>query len=42
MATKYAVETVYKLIDNITKPLDKIGIKGKTVGRGLKNEFTKT
>ena len=23
-------------------PLDKIGIKGKTVGRTLKNEFTKT
>ena len=42
MATKYAIETVYKLIDNITMPLDKIGIKGKTVGRALKNEFTKT
>ena len=42
MATKYAIETVYKLIDNITMPLDKIGIKGKTVGRVLKNEFTKT
>ncbi len=42
MATKYAIETVYKLIDNITMPLDKIGIKGKTVGRTLKNEFTKT
>lgn len=42
MATKYAIETVYKLIDNITRPLDKIGVKGKTVGRALKNEFTKT
>ena len=42
MATKYAIETVYKLIDNITMPLDKIGVKGKTVGRALKNEFTKT
>ena len=42
MATKYAIETVFKLIDNITMPLDKIGIKGKTVGRTLKNEFTKT
>ena len=42
MATKYAIETVYKLIDNITMPLDKIGAKGKTVGRTLKNEFTKT
>ena len=42
MATKYAIETVYKLIDNITMPLNKIGIKGKTVGRTLKNEFTKT
>lgn len=42
MATKYAVATVYKLIDNITMPLNKIGIKGKTVGRTLKNEFTKT
>lgn len=42
MATKYAIETVYKLIDNITMPLDKIGVKGKTVGRTLKNEFTKT
>ena len=42
MATKYAIATVYKLIDNITMPLNKIGIKGKTVGRTLKNEFTKT
>lgn len=42
MASKYAIETVYKLIDNITAPLDKIGIKGKAVGRALKNEFTKT
>ena len=42
MATKYAIATVYKLIDNITMPLDKIGVKGKTVGRALKNEFTKT
>ena len=42
MATKYAIETVYKLIDNITAPLDKIGVKGKVVGRTLKNEFTKT
>ena len=42
MATKYAVATVYKLIDNITMPLNKIGIKGKVVGRTLKNEFTKT
>lgn len=42
MATKYAIETVYKLIDNITMPLDKIGVKGKAVGRALKNEFTKT
>jgi len=42
MATKYAIETVYKLIDNITMPLDKIGVKGKTIGRALKNEFTKT
>ena len=42
MATKYAIETVYKLIDGITMPLNKIGIKGKAVGRVLKNEFTKT
>ena len=42
MASKYAIETVFKVIDNITAPLDKIGIKGKAVGRTLKNEFTKT
>ncbi|WP_444818570.1 phage tail tape measure protein [Treponema denticola] len=42
MASKYAIETVFKVIDNITAPLDKIGIKGKAVGRILKNEFTKT
>ncbi|MGP1602109.1 phage tail tape measure protein [Treponema sp.] len=42
MATRYAVETVYKLIDRVTAPLDKIGVKGKFVGRALKNEFTQT
>ena len=41
MASKYAIETVFKVIDNITAPLDKIGVKGKVVGRTLKNEFTK-
>lgn len=42
MASKYSIETTYRLIDKITAPLDKIGIKGKTVGRSLKNDFLKT
>lgn len=42
MASKYSIETVYKLIDQITAPLDKIGIKGKTINTALRNDFIKT
>jgi len=42
MASRYAVETVFKLIDNITPKLDQIGIKGKVVGNALKKDFLKT
>jgi TP901 family phage tail tape measure protein len=40
MASKYAIETVFRMIDNITAPLDKIGIKGNKVGNKLKNDFS--
>jgi TP901 family phage tail tape measure protein len=39
MASKYSIETVFKLIDQITTPLDKINIKGKSVGNALKRDF---
>ena len=41
MATKYAVETVFSMIDNFTSPLNKVGIKGKSVADMLKNQFEK-
>jgi phage tail tape measure protein, TP901 family, core region len=40
MGTRYAVETIFRLIDNITSPLDKIGVKGSKVGAKLKNDFS--
>jgi TP901 family phage tail tape measure protein len=39
MAGRYAIETVYKLIDNIIPRLDKIGVKGSKVGKALKRDF---
>jgi hypothetical protein len=48
MAGKYSIETVFKLIDQVTNPvskvgraLDKLGIKSKTVSNALKNNFDK-
>jgi TP901 family phage tail tape measure protein len=41
MANKYAVETAFKLIDNATAPLAKIGVKGNAVGKQLKKDFMK-
>ncbi|GHU13039.1 hypothetical protein FACS1894161_2520 [Spirochaetia bacterium] len=42
MASKYAVETVFKLIDKITAPLDQVGNKGKALGKALKKDFLAT
>ena len=39
MANKYSISTAFNLIDNITKPLDKIGISGKSTGNILKKGF---
>ena len=42
MANRYSIEAVFKLIDNITGPLDKVAGKGNTVGKALKNDFINT
>jgi len=42
VASKYAVETIYRLIDQVTPGLDRIGIKGKSVGRTMKNLFAES
>ncbi|MCL2410071.1 MAG: phage tail tape measure protein [Treponema sp.] len=39
MASKYAMETVFSLIDQVSRPLDKIGIKGKSVSKKLQKDF---
>jgi TP901 family phage tail tape measure protein len=39
MAGRYAIETIFKLIDNITTPLDKIAGKGSKVGKVMKRDF---
>jgi TP901 family phage tail tape measure protein len=39
MAGRYSIETVFRLIDNITAPLDKIGAKSSKVGKVLKRDF---
>jgi TP901 family phage tail tape measure protein len=48
MASKYSIEAVFKLIDQVSAPtskvgraLDKLGIKSKTVSNALKNNFDK-
>jgi TP901 family phage tail tape measure protein len=41
MASKYAIETVFRLIDQVTMPLNKIGVKSNKVGRAIKNDFEK-
>ena len=40
MASKYAIETVFQLIDKVSRPLDKIGIKSKDVNKKLQKDFT--
>jgi hypothetical protein len=42
MASRYSLEAVFRLIDNITAPLDKVKIKGTNVSNALKNDFIKT
>ncbi len=42
MGSRYAIETIFSLIDNITKPLDNIGLKSETVSSALKDDFVKT
>jgi hypothetical protein len=39
VASKYAIEAVFNLIDKITKPLDNIGIKSKTVSSKIQKDF---
>jgi TP901 family phage tail tape measure protein len=39
MASKYEISAVFKLIDKITTPLDKVGKSGKAVGKALKRDF---
>jgi hypothetical protein len=39
VANRYAIETVFKLIDNITGPLNNVGKAGSVVGRKLKRDF---
>jgi TP901 family phage tail tape measure protein len=39
VASKYSIEAVFKLIDNISAPLDRIAGKGNRVGKALKNDF---
>jgi TP901 family phage tail tape measure protein len=39
MASKYEISAVFKLIDKITTPLDKVGKSGKSVGKALKRDF---
>jgi TP901 family phage tail tape measure protein len=41
MANKYAVETAFRLIDQTTGTLNKIGVKGNAVGKQLKKDFMK-
>ncbi|MDR2516412.1 MAG: phage tail tape measure protein [Spirochaetaceae bacterium] len=39
MAGKYAIETVFSLIDNITRPLSNVNNEAKVVNRPLKNMY---
>jgi len=48
MASKYAIETIFNLIDNVSAPtgkvgkaLDNLGIKSKSVSNALKKDFDK-
>lgn len=39
MATKYAIETVYKIIDQVSGPMAGVGKSSKKVASGLKRDF---
>ena len=39
MASKYAMETIFSLIDKVSRPLDKIGVKSKAVTKKLQKDF---
>ncbi|MCL2381355.1 MAG: phage tail tape measure protein [Treponema sp.] len=39
MASKYALETVFSLIDRVSRPLDKIGVKSSAVSRRIQRDF---
>jgi TP901 family phage tail tape measure protein len=39
VASKYSIEATFKLIDRISKPLDKIGKSGSVVSNGLKKSY---
>jgi TP901 family phage tail tape measure protein len=39
MAGRYSIETVFRLIDQISAPLDKVAGKGNKVGKVLKRDF---
>jgi TP901 family phage tail tape measure protein len=39
MAGRYAISTVFRLIDQISAPLDKVAGKGNKVGKALKRDF---
>jgi TP901 family phage tail tape measure protein len=41
VAKAYAIEAVFKLIDNVTQPLKKVGVNSKAVSNALKNDFDK-
>ena len=40
MASKYSLEAVFNLIDKVSQPLDKIGVKSKTISDKLKRDFS--
>jgi TP901 family phage tail tape measure protein len=39
MASKYAIETIFRLVDKVTGPLNKVSGQGKIVGDRLKKAF---
>jgi TP901 family phage tail tape measure protein len=41
MASKYSIDAVFSLIDNLTKPLDRIAGQGNAVGDALKGSFAR-
>jgi len=39
MASKYAIESVFSLIDRVSRPLDKIGVRSSAVSRRIQRDF---